>query len=200
MRARYLVAIGLLAGCGPNTKLVNTWADPSVGQLQFRRVLTVCACKNAGLRRTVEDRLASDIRGSQPSYALLPDRRLDDRRAARAAIQSGGYDGVVMMRLVSVDRTSTYVPGQAYIVPVGYRRLWDNWGFAYSPYGVVYDPGYVRQDEVVNFDTNVYSVTDEKLVWASRSRTEDPRSVRKVVDDVVSETVKAMKKQNLVLE
>jgi len=199
LRYGVLTAV-LLSGCATSsTQLVNSWKDPSAGSVRFKKVLTVCACKDAGTRRTVEDRLAAAIKGSEPSYSVLSDDQLGNRERTKAALQAGGFDGVVMMRLVSVDKSATYVPGQAYVVPVGYRSMYGGWGYGgYAAYGTVYDPGYMREDQLVNFDTNIYRVSDEKLLWASRSQTSNPSSIDQVVDEVIAETAKEMKKQKVI--
>ena len=195
-----ILAAVLLAGCATkSTEMVNTWKDPSAPGTRFKKVLTVCACKNDGLRRTVEDRLAAAIQGSEPSYAVLSDDQLDDKERTKAALQQGGFDGVVMLRLVSVDKSSTYVPGTAYTVPVGYHSMYGGWGYGgYAAYGTMYDPGYVREDQLVNFDTNIYRVADEKLLWASRTQTTNPSSIEKVIDEIVAETAAEMKKQKVI--
>ena len=195
-----LVAAVFLAGCATtSTELTNSWKDPSASGVRFKKVLTVCACKDDGTRRTVEDRLAAAITGSQPSYSVLSDDQLGDRERTKQALKDGGFDGVVMLRLVSVDKSQTYVPGSAYVVPVGYHSMYGGWGYGgYAAYGAVYDPGYVREDQLVNFDTNIYRVADEKLLWASRSQTSNPKSVGEVVDGIITETVKEMKRQKVI--
>jgi hypothetical protein len=201
MRLRHsVVAAVLLAGCASSTtQLTNTWKDPAAAGTRFKKVLTVCACKDDGTRRTVEDRLAAAIKGSEPSYSVLSDEQLGSKERTTAALKEGGFDGVVMLRLVSVDKSQTYVPGQAYVVPVGYRSMYGGWGYGgYAAYGAVYDPGYVREDQVVNFDTNIYRVADEKLLWASRSQTDNPKSVNEVIDGIIAETAKEMKKQGVI--
>jgi len=201
MQLRYgLLAVVLLAGCATSsTQLMNTRKDPAAPGTRFKKILTVCACKDDGTRRTVEDRLAAAIKGSEPSYSVLTDDQLGDRERTKAALRAGGFDGVVMLRLVSVDKSSTYVPGQAYVVPVGYHGMYGGWGYGgYSAYGAVYDPGYVRQDQLVNFDTNIYRVADEKLLWASRSQTNNPSSVNEVIDGIIAETAAEMKRQKVI--
>jgi len=195
-----VVAAVLLAGCASSsTQLVNSWKDPSAGGVRFKKVLTVCACKDDGTRRTVEDRLAAAIKGSEPSYSVLSDDQLGDKERTKAALRDGGFDGVVMLRLVSVDKSSTYVPGQAYVVPMGYHSMYGGWGYGgYSAYGAVYDPGYVQEDQLVNFDTNIDRVEDEKLLWASRSQTTNPSSVNEMIDDIIAETVTEMERQKVI--
>jgi hypothetical protein len=195
-----LVAAVLLAGCATtSTQLTNSWKDPAASGVKFKKVLTVCACKDDGMRRTVEDRLAAAIQGSEPSYSVLSDDQLGDRERTKQALKDGGFDGVVMLRLVSVDKSQTYVPGSAYVVPTGYHSMYGGWGYGgYAAYGAVYDPGYVREDQLVNFDTNIYRISDEKLLWASRSQTSNPKSVNTLIDEVIAETAKEMKKQGVI--
>jgi hypothetical protein len=59
----------------------------------------------------------------------------------------------------------------------------------------VYDPGYIKQDQVVDMKGNLYSVADDKLVWASRAKTYNPESLRQLVDEIVDPTVAEMKKE-----
>ncbi|GJG89427.1 hypothetical protein tb265_46080 [Gemmatimonadetes bacterium T265] len=194
----YIAAAGLLAACGASrTHVTNSWRDPSVGAVRFRRVLAVCACRDAVTRRTVEDRLAADLPGAEPSYRALAETAMVDTSVARAAATRAGFDGAVVVRLISVDKSATYVPGQAYAAPVMYGSLWGGWGVGYAPYGVAYTPGYVRQDQLINIDTNVYTLPAGRLVWASRSQTQDPASVTKTVDEVVQATAKAMRQEGM---
>lgn len=191
---RSLVCLALLAACAPTTEVLNSWADPSAGQVRFKKMLNVCACKDEAMRRTVEDQLTKRITGSTSSYTILSQDDLQDRESAKAKVQAGGYDGAVVMVLVSVDRTQTYVPGSAYAVPAPYTSMYGGWGYGWSTY---YDPGYVDTDQLVDFNTNVYRVQDEKLIWASRTQTTDPTSVGSMVDEIISANISEMKKQKV---
>lgn len=191
---RGIACLTLLAACGPTTEVLNSWADPSAGQVRFKKMLNVCACKDEAMRRTVEDQLSKRITGSTASYTVLSENDLQDREAAKAKVHAGGYDGVVVMVLVSVDRTQTYVPGTAYAVPAPYTSMWGGWGYGWSTY---YDPGYVDTDQLVDFNTNVYQVEGEKLIWASRTQTTDPTSVGSMVDEIISANIAEMKRQKV---
>jgi hypothetical protein len=46
-------------------------------------------------------------------------------------------------------------------------------------------------------EANVYPVADDKLVWASRTRTKNPESVHQLVSEIVDATVKEMKRQKV---
>jgi hypothetical protein len=194
--ARRSGATLLLAACSRSTEIVNSWHDPDIQQIHFNKVLAICMCRDEGIRRTVEDRLAQRIKNAVPSYKVIPQSDLTDADKAKADVQQGGFDGAVVVRLVGVDKEHTYVPGAAYAVPAPYGTMWGGWGYGWA---TAYQPGYVATDVVVNIDTNVYRLSDQKLVWNSRSRTYDPQTIPKLVDEVVDATVAKMRQDKILV-
>jgi hypothetical protein len=179
--------LAVAAACA-QTSIVATWKEPGAGPVRFNRVLVMAPSADSALRRTIEDELARRLRTGQatPSYTIFSDEELKDREAVQARAAQMGFDGVVVFRVVSVDRQATWVPGTY-------------WGPYYAFGGwPVYDPGYVRTDTVVRVDTDVYSARDRRLIWASTSKTYDPSSVRKLVDEVTTAVTKQMRKQGLI--
>jgi hypothetical protein len=185
----------LLGACAGNTEVVDSWKDPGLQPQRFNKVLAVFIAKDPSMRRSAEDELARKLKNVVPSYSSLPDSVAGDRNKARAWIQQEGFDGVVIMRPVKVDKETTYVPGSTYVAPASYGSMWGYWG---TGWGYAYDPGYVRQDEVVHLEANVYSVKDAKLIWASRTKTYNPESVRGLVDEIVDATAAEMKRQKVI--
>src|SRR3954464_1689951 len=182
----------LLGACAPNTEVVDSWKDPNLQPRKFNKMLAVFISKDATMRRAAEDEMVHKVPRAVASYSVLPDGIVGDRARVKAWLQRGGYDGVVFLRPVAVDKETTYVPGSSYVVPTGYRSMYGYWG---TGWGYAYDPGYVQQDQVVSVEANVYSVADEKLLWASRTKTYNPESVRHLVTDIVDATARTMKKQ-----
>jgi hypothetical protein len=196
LRNHTAVAVALLSlACAPNTEVVNSWKEPGIPPQRFTKVLAVFITKDPGMRRAAEDQLAHKIGHAVPAYSVVPDSLLRDGANAKAWIKQEGYDGLVIMRPVRVDQEQTFVPGTSYVVPAGYgsySRYWGTgWGYAYSP-------GYVQSDQVVLVETNVYSVKDDKLIWASRTKTYNPESVRNLVDEIVDQTAAAMNKEKVI--
>jgi hypothetical protein len=188
------LAIALLLGaCGSNTELVNSWKDPGVAPRRFNKVLVVFMSKDFGLRKAAEDELARKLGNATPAYSVVADSVLLDRNKAKAWVKQAGFDGAVVLRPAGVDQETTYVPGQAYVVPAHYGSMWGYWGPGWD---YACDPGGVKTDQVVSVEGNVYSVPDDKLIWASRTKSYNPDSVRKLVNEIVDVTVKEMKRQN----
>ncbi len=193
MKTLHLIVASLLLAAAPgclSTQLVAAWRDPSVHRVSFNRVIAVAPHSDPAIRRAIEDRLVRELAPrtqAVPSYTLFSEEQLKDQDMLRDRIRALGFDGEVVFRIVSVDRYTTWVPG----VYQGPYYAFGGWP--------LYDPGYLQTNTVVRVDTNIYSVPDNKLVWASTSNTLDPGSVPKLVHKVVKKVVKEMRKEGLVV-
>jgi|HubBroStandDraft_4_1064222.scaffolds.fasta_scaffold28981_2 hypothetical protein len=191
------VAVLLLAACA-STTFTSTWKAPDVQALNpaGKTIAAVFVARNESRRRSAEDLLAADIsqHGAHgvAAYTLLPDDQRGDGEAARAKLKAAGIDGVVVMRVVGRDQRITYTPG--YVMPAYYGAFGPYWGYGW---GAVYQPGYLQSDTVVSVETLVYSLTRDKLLWASTSRTTDPRGLDNLVTEVANATAKEMIRQGL---
>lgn len=112
--------------------------------------------------------------------------------AARGWFERSGAAGVVAMRLVGVDKEVTYTPAM-WSAPY-YGTLWGYYGYGW---GTLYDPGSVREDTVLSVETLIFGVAANKLLWAGVSETTNPKNAQKVIEDLVTEAVKEMKKKGL---
>ncbi|MDB4966295.1 MAG: hypothetical protein JWN44_1984 [Myxococcales bacterium] len=174
------------ASCA-QTSIVATWKDPNASSVHFNRVLVVVPSRDPSLRRTAEDELVRRIDPARavPSYTQFKEDELLDRERLKQRAQEAGFDGMVVFRIARVEKETTWVPG-AYWGPYYAIGGWPMW-----------DPGYMQTDTVVHVETDVYDVQGDRLVWASRSKTYDPRSMKALVDDVSRAVGKQMKKQGL---
>ena len=188
-----MALLALAVGGCSSTRIVSTWRDPAIGPLQFHKVVGVALSRDATLRRLAEDAF---VRAVGPGvavagYAIVPDDEIQDRERARARIEASGADGVVVFRVAGVEDRQTWVP------PTYYGSAWGYWGWA-AP--VVYDPGYLRTDRVVQVETNAFAVADARLVWAARSETLNPEASRETIDEIVDAVVAKMREARLLPE
>jgi hypothetical protein len=189
------VVAGLVVACGTSTSVTRSWKAPDLKPMHFKKILAVCMCQEPGLERSVEDRLASHMKQAVPAYTVISDDQRRNVDEVRQAVEAAGFDGAVVMQLVGADTQSTYVPGSYYAGPTPYGSMWGYWGYGY---GAVYQPGYMTHDQIVSFDTKVYSIADQKLLWASRSQSYNPDKVEQLVDDIVAATVSEMQRNGVV--
>src|SRR5579872_5260023 len=104
-----------LAACGTGTHIVNSWRDPDVviDTADIHQFVIAALLKNQTVRRQVEDEIAAQFPGKAvQSYKELGEGELkDDESEYNQKLKNDGFDGIVMMRLVDVSKSTRYVPG-----------------------------------------------------------------------------------------
>jgi len=195
------VAALAAATAGAGTSLVSTWRNPEAqpGSFQGKKVVAVFMSQDEGLRRGIEGSLAQDLtrRGAKgvPAFSIVPTAEIRDEEKAKARIAESGAAGVVALRLVGQDKQMTGSPAMYYATP-GYGSMWGGyWGMGW---GGVYDPGYVRTENVFHVEVLVYSLEQNKLIWAGQSKTTNPKSADALVKDVVAKVAGDIKKAGLI--
>jgi len=190
--AAFVLAGGLISGCAA-TQITSVWRDPGVGPVQFHKVVGVAMSQDATIRRLAEDEF---VRAVGPAialagYSVIPDDEIQDKDKAKARIEAAGADGAVVFRLVGVEKQERWVP------PTYYGNAWGYWGYA-AP--MVYEPGYLTTDRIVQVETAAYAVSNARLVWAAHSDTLNPANAKQLVGEVVRAAVERMRKDGLLPE
>lgn len=187
------VILAILANGCASPGVETSWTDPGAAgrPLAFQRIATIAMFQDGVLRRVAEDELARAIQAGPsgieavPSYRTLSTSALPSADGVRTALQSAGFDGAVVVRVIDSQERVTVTPG---IQGWGYGPRW----------GTLYDPGSVRTDTIVQVETSIYSVADGKLLWSGASRTYNPRDVSDLVDDVVRDVGSTLREQGLI--
>jgi hypothetical protein len=183
----------LLASCGPSTKIINSWRDPGVvvKTSELHKFVVAALLRNEGVRKRTEDLMASYYPGrAVQSYKELGSAELkENEEFYNKKLKQEGFDGIVVMRLVKVDKNLRYVPGS---YPVYYRTWRGYYATAWPEY---YDAGYYTLDKTYYVEVNVYSVADNKLVWSGTTSTINPSGNEQLFDSVIKTVDKRMKKE-----
>jgi len=189
-----ILAVPVSSVLGGGTRIVQRWVSPDVAKYQFDHVLTVCVIKDQTTRQLVEDAMAARAKKGNafPSYGILQEAELRDKELAKKKILQMGFDGAVVMRPLRVEDRVTYVPGS---YPSYYGSFWGYYGWAGPS---LYVPDYVYTDKVVQVETTIFSIKDDKLLWTTLSETKNPESARDVVLGIAKEIGKEARKRGLV--
>jgi hypothetical protein len=162
----------------------------------MKKVWVMCLVQNESTRRSAENELAKRRPGVFfPTYERYPSELMKDHAdAINDGISKSGYDGIVIMRLVSKGQATSYVPGTA---PSYYGGWYGYYGYASMGY---YDPGYYRTDEFYNVETNVYSIKENKLLWTGMTETVNPGSVPTAIREIATAINQQMRKEGFLVE
>ena len=197
-----IVTLGVIAGAAAAaTTLRWTWRAPDAqpGTFRGKKVVALFISPDEAERRGVEGLLAAELaeRGVQgvPAVALVPAEEIRDEAKVRARLTAADVAGAVVFRLVAEDREipaalSTFYSSKTY------ASLWGGyWGVGWDG---VYAPGMLLTHPSVHVEVLVYSLEQNKLVWAGESSTTNPQRADKLVRDVVTKVAKEMKKAGLI--
>ena len=176
----FSLLILLLVSCGPSTKLEKTWADPSFTKANakpFKKVLVVGQLDNESNRRIAEDKMAAQFApgvGFQ-SYTYLTAGDTDRAKVA-SKLKGEGFEAVIIMHLDKVDESVSYVQGSGGY----YGGYYGGW---YGYHGG--SQGYHQEDKAYSVETNIFSLETDKLLWSGTTKTMNPSSVSKTLDEII---------------
>ena len=187
-----------LSACG-STTFTSTWKAPDAQRVDpaGKSIAALVIYSDKKRRRDAEVYLTHEltIRGARgvAAYTLIG---LDQPSVdyARARFKEAGVEGVVVMRVVGHDQTVIVDPG-------GFSgSAYSSFGSYYSSYGVgvTYSTGSVQTDTVVTLETLIYSLNQDKLLWAGTSRTSNPEGLQSLITEVADAVASQVVKQGLV--
>jgi hypothetical protein len=188
-----VAALASVVACAA-TRIETQWKDPAATaeDFAFQRVIAIAQVEDGTTRRVAEDEIVrvllagprAKARGMEaaPSYPLIAAEALGDVAAMRAKVEAGGFDGAVVMRLISSEERVTYVPGR-------YETMWGR--------VVSYDPGYTTVDQIVRVETSLYSIAQQKRLWSGVTRSFNPADLPDLVHEVAHAIGKELEAQGL---
>jgi hypothetical protein len=189
-----LVCVALLAlgACAASTTLTSTWAEPTAGRLDYKKILVAFPGDDKQKRLSAEVRMKQRIPGSVTAFSVFDKGEEKDMPRVKEKIKELGFDAVVMMRLVAIETDKTYVPPSTTVYSSG-PGMYGYWDTTW----VEYDPGYTVEKTVATVETRLFQVEGEKLIWVSRSHSMKPDKVATTIDEIIDANVAAMRKQGL---
>lgn len=197
-----LLALLLSAAALAGPKFTSTWKAPDAAGISFagKKVAALIISDDQDLRTSGEEALVRELAAigltqGVASYRMVPREELRDPDKAKGWYERAAVEGVVAMRLVKADTRQTWTPS-LWSSPT-YSSLWSYYGYGWSNV-YVYDPGSTRTDTVAIVETLVFSVPQNKLLWAGVTETMNPKDAQRTIKDIVTATVKEMRKQGLV--
>jgi hypothetical protein len=195
----YALVLALSAGAAVQAaKFKSTWKAPDAGTESFagQKVAVLVITKDDALRMSAEEAMVRQLEAlgvqGEASYRLAPREVMQDKGKAKAWFEKIKVAGVIALRIVSADKVTTYTPATW---TTGYYGSW--WGYYGYTWGATWSPASMDTDTILTVETLIFSVPRDKLLWAAVSETSNPKNVDVFMKDLVTKSVKEMKKQGL---
>jgi hypothetical protein len=188
----------VLAGC-ETTSTTAVWKDPGYVSPSMKSVFVIGVSENRANRRLFEDTMVKALvaKGvaAQSSYRQIPDAKDIGKESVEAAIAGKAVDGVLVTRLLGVDKESVYVPPPQRSSLNHYSHYYHYYAWSYD---AVSTPGYYHTYKTARVETNVYAVKSGELAWSMQSSTLDPDRVKEAIDSVVNAVTGQMRSDGLI--
>jgi len=177
-------------------KFTSTWAAPGAKAISFKgqKVAALVISDDMSLRVSAEEALSRELiaRGINGvgAYRIIPNEELKDVERAKTWFERGKVTGVVALRPVSHDKVKRYT-----------QDLWTSpyysnfWGYYPYGWGATYTVGSVTVDTVVVVELLIYQVSTGDLIWAGVSEATNPKTLQKLIAEIVKEAAKKIEKQ-----
>jgi hypothetical protein len=194
-KAVLLAAVAVTLAACASTSLQSTWKNPAAAPLNLKgkKVVALVVTDEEALRYATEEEAAREITAhgavGVPAHRLLPQAQIRDKERARAIFERDGIEAVVVVRQVAMEKALS----GSFSGNPGYSSFWGP-GFWGGGFG---GDGYLRTDTILIVETLVYSLQQNKLVWASQSQTMNPTQVGSFVRELSKTLGTEMEKQGL---
>lgn len=177
-----IILLATLTGC-VSSRITSQWKSPEHPAVTARRVLVMAIVRrdDRSVRETMERHLTDDLRArgfeAESSWDVYGPKAFDrmSEEEALAGLRTNGYDAVLTIVLLNKDRERSYYPGNFYFSPFIY--YYNNfWGYQMMMMNRVYQPGYYVTSTRYFWESNLYDMRNQQLVYSVQTRTFDPSS------------------------
>ncbi len=199
-----LFSLGFLGlGCS-SSKITHTWKAENETIQQYKKVLVLGLIKEAdrSIQENMENHLVSDLEllGYQAVSSLREfgpkafDKMTEEK--ALEKLKNSAIDAVITIVLLDKEKESRYVPGNVFYSRYGiyHNRFW---GYRASLYQRIYEPGYYVTDTKYFWESNVYDMSTQKLVYSVQTQSFDPANSESMAHEYGKLIVKSMVKENV---
>jgi len=191
------LACVIATACYHWAEVTTTWNGRGHRPISFDRVVAIVATSNEPLRRAMEDRLVDHFATGEASYRALAEIAADDVASVRRALDEDRFDSAIIMTIVQADslplsliaiapKTRHPFPAQTFVEQ--WERVW------HPPF----DPAFVQPRRLIAIEIQIYSLTDDRLVWAGRGDPGDAKTLVSLGESAVRNLTRELAREGLI--
>jgi len=202
LKGTFFIALTLTAvttSCA-SIKTLNVWKDEGNNE-RLEKVLVLAVAEldfmQEHFENVLSDRLASRGIDAIPANKVFSQSTgKPGKEAILAKVRELGIKSVLVARPVSKEETAHLSPGGANTMPVSSYTGWYSFYSGSIAFAAHSAPTYDAEFFMVV--TNIYEVSDEKLIWSSLSKVKVENSRQGAINPFIDVLVKQMEKSKLI--
>ncbi len=194
----------MAAGCTTSSKITTSWKAENTVPQKYNKILVLGLIREAdrAIQENMENHFVGDIQelgykavSSLKEYGPKVFDKMDEESAI-SKLKNSGVDAVITIVLLDKKKESKYVPANIHYSPYGYysNRFW---GYRNTLYHRIYEPGYYVTDTKYFWESNLYDMSTQKLVYSVQTQSFDPANSESMGHEYGLMIVKNMVKQNV---
>lgn len=195
-----LIALLLLSACSTPSRTISTFDGPKYSGPEFGKILVIGIADSYNSRAEFERLLASQIRsggtGATAYYSLANKDDTIDRAAIEKIVTDGGFDAVLITRVLNRNFENKAKTGSAEVKKV--RKTGSAVDLFRYDYEELNKP--VTQTVAVKIilSSELFSTASSGLVWAIEAEISNEESSAALIDDAAKRVARELRKDELI--
>jgi hypothetical protein len=191
------------AGCS-SSKITTSWKDENTTPEKYNKILVLGLIREVDRtqQQFMENHMVGDLKelGYHAVSSLTEfGPKVFDKMEEDAAIEklkNSGIDAVVTIVMLDKKKEQKYIPGNTFYTPYSfyYNRFW---GYRTTLYRRIYEPGYYVTETKYFWESNLYKMSNQKLVYSVQTESFDPVNTESMAHEYGKLIVEDMVKQNV---
>jgi hypothetical protein len=196
----------LFTACSSGTRITSSWKSPDApsSAAAYRKVMVVALLsdKDRSLQQAMETELMNELTAkgiaAASAYQTYGPRSFNNENQAKRQLRNSGADAIMTIVLLDKTKEKNYVPGNVTYQPWGpyYSRFWGYYRYSYDR---IYTPGYYTTNTSYFWESNLYELRNNKLVYSVQTESFDPSSAESLSKEYSRKIVENMMKQGVLL-
>jgi hypothetical protein len=192
----------LLSSCNPVT--MTSWTNPKETQ-KIGNVVVWAMFDKLEYQKPFEQYATNffnskGFKATESLNFLVPGRKYELSDLEKK-FDSLGIDGILVVTYKGTDKSETYVPPTTTVYPDYYYNYYNYYNWGYPMYGmganVVTTGGYWVSSSTINLHANLYSNTNNELIWTADIAIDDPQYIDQVSYQIAQQMYADWQKNNL---
>lgn len=193
-----------VAGCGTTTRVTNQWKAPNETPKAYSKIMVVGLIHEAdrNIREQMENHLVGDLQSmgykAESAYATYGPKMFEglSEEEVNKSLVSKGVDAVLTIVLLDKEKERYYVPGQVVYSPYGtyYNHFW---GYYTTLYSRIYSPGYYTESTRFFWESNLYDLATNKLIYSVQTQSFDPSSAEDMGHEYGKKILESLVRNNV---
>lgn len=200
----FLVILLFIISCSTFTKVTSTWKADNVPPRQYNKVMVLGIIREAdrNVRIQMENHLVNDLKDLGynvfSAYQQYGPKMFQDmtEEQANERLAKDDVDAVITIVLLDKEKERYYAPRAMIYSPYAtyHNHMWD---YYFLLYNHIDEPGYYNVTTKYFWESNLYDLTGNKLIFSVQTQSFDPTSASELAHEYGQKIVKAMVKNDV---